>query len=137
MTGEFDLNTLLREMQPVLDEHSYVIAPVSAAILAQRQPICLGVFHESEGTTVIVTSGEAARLDIATEPQWAHITLSVHSSLSAVGFIARIATALAAAGISLNPVAGYYHDHLFVPWSARNQSLQILQDLARASTGPA
>ena len=65
-------------------------------------------------------------------PQWAHITLTVHSSLWAVGFMARIATALAGAGISLNPVAGCYHDLLFVPWSERHQALVVLRELALA-----
>ncbi|MEO9649929.1 MAG: ACT domain-containing protein [Roseobacter sp.] len=41
--------------------------------------------------------------------------LQAHSSLGAVGFIARISNALASGDMGVNPVSGYYHDHLFVP----------------------
>jgi hypothetical protein len=131
MSGERDLHTLLRDMRPVLDEAPYVIASVPAASLPAH-PTCLGLFHEPEGVTLILTAAEAERLSLPTAPQWAHSVLSVHSSLLAVGFLASVATALAAAGISVNPVAGYYHDHLFVPWSARHQALAVLRQLAQA-----
>jgi hypothetical protein len=110
----------------VLDRTPYVIASLPGEVVAERRPSCFGLFHEPEGVTLILTATEAARLDMATAPQWAHITLSVHSSLSAVGFMARIATALAAAGISMNPVAGFYHDHLFVPWAEGPRALGVL-----------
>ena len=61
---------------------------------------------------------------------WARITLCVHSSLAAVGLTAKVATALAARGIAANVVAGYHHDHLFVPWDRRQQALAALLDLA-------
>ena len=59
------------------------------------------------------------------------ITLSVHSSLEAVGFIARIATELANQGMGVNPVAGFYHDHLFVPDGREQDALEILAKIAR------
>jgi uncharacterized protein len=131
MPGEADLDILLREMQPVLDDEPYVFISVAAAVVADRRPSCLGLFHEAEGVTLILAAAEAARLDRPGEEQWAHVTLSIHSALAAVGFVARIATALARAGISLNPVAGFYHDHLFVPWSRRLEALAVLQSLAQ------
>jgi hypothetical protein len=131
MSGEADLDRLIREMRPVLDESPYVFVSVPAAVVSETLPACLGLFHEREGVTLIVHSAEAARYGGATAEQWAHITLSIHSSLSAVGFMARIATALARSGISLNPVAGFYHDHLFVPWARRQQALAVLEALAR------
>ena len=130
MSGEADLDTLVREMRPVLDDDPYVFVSMPAAVFSEARPTCLGLFHEREGVTLIMSSAEATRLGTSTDGQWAHITLTVHSSLSAVGFLARIATALAAAGISLNPVAGFYHDHLFVPWARRQQALDVLERLS-------
>ena len=61
---------------------------------------------------------------------WARITLQVHSSLTAVGLTARVADALAEAGISANMVAAIHHDHVFVPWERREESLAILHRLS-------
>lgn len=132
--GETDLTTLLRDMQPELDERRYAFVSVSPATVEARKPVYLGRFHEAEGVTLILEPGEAERLGAPTKVHWARITLAVHSSLSAVGFMARLGAALAAAGISANPVAGYYHDHLFVPWQERQRALAVLQGLAAAAS---
>lgn len=58
------------------------------------------------------------------------ITLNVHSSLEAVGFMAVIATKLAEKGMGVNPVSGYYHDHLFVPVGREEEALRTLQKLS-------
>ena len=42
------------------------------------------------------------------------ITLNIHSSLEAVGFISAISRKLTELKIPCNVVAGYYHDHLFI-----------------------
>lgn len=60
------------------------------------------------------------------------ITLNVHSALEAVGFMAHIAAALAAKGMGVNPVAGFYHDHLFVPEGREAEAMAVLQDMATA-----
>ncbi|OQU93760.1 ACT domain-containing protein [Cladophialophora immunda] len=54
------------------------------------------------------------------------ITCAVHSSLEAVGFMAVLATRLAQAGISVNPVSGFYHDHLFVPVGRAAEAVAVL-----------
>ena len=59
------------------------------------------------------------------------ITLSVHSALDAVGFIARVSTALAKENMGVNPVAGFYHDHLFVPDGRQEDALRVLHRLTR------
>jgi len=56
--------------------------------------------------------------------------LEVHSSLEAVGFIARIATELAKHDMGVNPVSGFFHDHLFVPDGREQDALQILEEMA-------
>ena len=63
---------------------------------------------------------------------WARITLGVQSSLAAVGLTARVATILAERGIAANVIAGYHHDHVFVPWDRRDEALQALRALSQA-----
>jgi hypothetical protein len=63
------------------------------------------------------------------EAGWAKITIGANSALNAVGLTAKIASALADKGISANIVAAYHHDHVFVPWSKRDQAMKILEEL--------
>ena len=63
------------------------------------------------------------------------ITLNIHSSLEAVGFLAAITTRLAAAGMGVNPVSAFYHDHLFVPAERAEEAMELLRQLARDSAG--
>ena len=53
------------------------------------------------------------------------ITLNIHSSLEAVGFIAAISAKLSEMDIPSNVVAGYYHDHIFI----KNEHVQAVMDL--------
>jgi hypothetical protein len=57
-------------------------------------------------------------------------TLTIHSSLEAVGLTAVFAGALARAGIGCNVVAGYTHDHLFVPADRADDAVAALRALA-------
>lgn len=61
------------------------------------------------------------------------VTLDVHSSLEAVGFMAAIATKLAEKGLSSNPVSAFYHDHLFVKEEEVDTVVGLLQDLAKSA----
>ena len=58
------------------------------------------------------------------------ITLEIHSSLQAVGFLAAVTARLAAADMGVNPVSGYFHDHLFVPEDRAEEAMRILSELA-------
>jgi len=60
------------------------------------------------------------------------ITLNIHSSLDAVGFMARIATELAKHDMGVNPVSGFYHDHLFVPDGREEDALRVLSAMAES-----
>lgn len=129
MNGEMDLKTLLATMQPVMHEVPYVFCSVSRDTYDELpfDPLC--VFREQEGITIIATQQQAIDSGLAFETTWACITLTVHSSLSAVGFLAAITGRLAQAGISANPVSACYHDHLFVPWEKRSQAMGELEEL--------
>lgn len=127
MTGETDLGKLLRSMQPLLLNGEYIFCSVDPEFdWAALTPI--GLFHEAEGLTLILRREQAEAAQMPISAAFRLITLSVHSSLEAVGFLAAVASQLAAAGISVNPIAGYYHDHLFVPSASASQAMQILQN---------
>lgn len=89
------------------------------------------MFREAEGVTLIVTRAEAESAGLAYEFPSRMITLNIHSALDAVGFMARISTALARHNMGVNPVAGFYHDHLFVPEDRAADAMAVLLDLAR------
>ncbi|KAK7635801.1 hypothetical protein IWX48DRAFT_597073 [Phyllosticta citricarpa] len=57
-------------------------------------------------------------------------TLSVHSSLEAVGLMAVAAARLEELVIPVNPVSGYHHDHCFVPEGREDEALAALHKLA-------
>jgi hypothetical protein len=129
MTGETALNTLLRSMSPELNDGDYVFCTVADASLLEGAEV-LGSFREREGLTVIIERQQARDLGLNFEYVAAWITLTVHSSLAAVGLTAAFATALGSAGISCNVIAGYYHDHLFVAKDDAHKALAVLQLLA-------
>jgi hypothetical protein len=57
--------------------------------------------------------------------------LQVHSSLEAVGLTAIISGKLASYDISANVIAGFYHDHVFVPEQDAEQALELLNNLSK------
>ncbi|PZR89693.1 MAG: hypothetical protein DLM67_18605 [Candidatus Nephthysia bennettiae] len=127
-----DLASLLARMRPALSEAPCVFV-TRPRVTCEELEAALGSFREDEGVTLILEEERAARPGLEARPRWARITLTVHSSLSAVGLIANVATALAEAGISCNPMSAWYHDHLFVPWEQRQAALEALQQLSTSS----
>lgn len=87
-------------------------------------------FREPEGTTVVIRREEAESTGLPYQFASRLITLSVHSSLDAVGFLAAITARLAEAGISVNAVSAFYHDHLFVPDHRADEALRLLQNIS-------
>ena len=133
MDGETDLQTLLASMQPVLHEPAYVFCSVSSEVFHGLTCAPVGFFHEPEGVTLILTQPQASSLGLPYNGAWACIRLTVHSALNAVGFLAAITARLASAGISVNAISAYYHDHLFVPWQDRQRTLGELEALSRSA----
>ncbi|WP_437344362.1 ACT domain-containing protein [Mesorhizobium marinum] len=87
-------------------------------------------FREREGETLILAEEQAMAAGLASIFRSRMITLNVHSSLDAVGFIAAVATRLTEAGLGVNPVSAYFHDHLFVPAERADEAMAILRALA-------
>lgn len=129
MTGVRDLHDLCRRMTPSMVEGVFVYCSFGDFRLPQGlEPIC--TFHEDEGLTAIVSMTQAEASGVPYTFPCRLITLAVHSSLDAVGFLACITDRLAREGIACNAVAGYHHDHLFVPQSRAEVALQVLRGLA-------
>jgi len=133
MSGETDLEKLLRGMKPELHEGEYVFCTVdSFQHAATLNPVC--IFQEQEGITVILSKHQADDVSLPYSVICAWITLTVHSSLEAVGLTAAVSKALTAANISCNVVAAYYHDHIFVPVQDANRALDTLTQLTTRET---
>ncbi|MDP6197581.1 MAG: ACT domain-containing protein [Porticoccaceae bacterium] len=129
MTGETDIDIILHALSPTLLDDSYVFCTVSDGVYGDyitTQPIAS--FQEAEGLTLVITQDRADAHGLAYEGLFRCISLQIHSSLEAIGLTALISAKLAAAGISANMIAGYYHDHVFVPQSRATDALDILNN---------
>ena len=130
MSGETNLNELLRTLSAKLIDGVYVFATVpDGAVPENLTPRMM--FREEEGTTLVLLQPEAEASGLDFEFPCRMITLDIHSSLEAVGFIARIATELAKHDMGVNPVSGFFHDHLFVPYGREQDAMKILQQMAK------
>ena len=114
MAGETDLNKLLASMSPALLPDEYVFCTVQGEYGDFRELSPLASYREAEGLTLILTKSAAKAGNLPFESVFRAITLTVHSSLDAVGLTAAVASKLAEKGISANVIAAYYHDHIFV-----------------------
>jgi uncharacterized protein len=127
VSGEEDLDKLLAQMRPKLIAGDFVfctVAKMQYGDHAQLQP--LASYQEDEGLTLVLEKHAAENAGLAYDAVFSCITLTVHSSLEAVGLTAAVSSKLAAAGISANVIAAYYHDHLFVPKNKAELALQLL-----------
>lgn len=135
MTGETDLRTLLASMRPQLLPGTYVFATLAPGVRQPRGLDPVMMFREREGVTLIVTEEDARAAALTASFRCRMVTLNIHSSLEAVGFLAAITTRLAAAGMGVNPVSAFYHDHLFVPAERADEALELLRKLTQDSAG--
>ena len=127
--GERDLTALLTGLSPRLHQGAYVFTTVVGAVPSGIDPVV--VVDEDEGRTLVVRKERADELGLPYAFVTAWITLQVHSALDAVGLTAAVSRALTAAGISANVVAGFHHDHLFVPYDRAGAAVEVLRALAR------
>ena len=130
MTGETDLATLLASMEPVLTDDVWVFATLPPGVAIPHGVTPLMTYGEAEGLTLIARQDEAEATGLPHVFPSRRITLNIHSSLEAVGFLAALLPTLAAAGIGVNPVSAYFHDHLFVPAERADEALALLRGMA-------
>ena len=128
MSGERNLAALLRDIKPEMCDGIFVFCTIAEGVEISGALRPLLTFREQEGTTLVLLREEAERAGLSYQFASRLITLTVHSSLEAVGFLAAITARLAEAGIAVNAVSAYYHDHLFVPEHRAGEALHLLQN---------
>jgi uncharacterized protein len=118
---------MLATLDVVVRDGEFVYATVPAGHPATARAHAVVV--EDEGVTLVLPRVDADQLDVPGSFVAAWLTLTVHSSLEAVGLTAAFSRALGEAGISCNVLAGFHHDHLLVPVAARDRALAVLRSL--------
>ena len=128
-----DREAMIAAMEPRLDTQAWRFVLVSPDTAPQLFGAAIGTFREDEGVTAIVPSELADELGIE-GPDFARLTLMVHSDLEGVGLTAAVSGALAGAGVACNMVAAFHHDHAFVPAACGEKALAVLQELSASAT---
>jgi len=128
MSGEKNLEKLLKTMKPKLNVGEFVFCKTHDLASIDLSQVLM-TFKEEESTTLILEKALADQWDLDYTFVASWITLSVHSSLEAVGLTAAFSKALSENGISCNVVAAYYHDHIFVDTKDASKAMEILNAL--------
>lgn len=131
--GETSLNVLLASLDPVLNPETYVFITLADPTSLPSTLFVQSTFREKEGLSVISTQSSAEEHDIEYSFPSRMITLNVHSSLEAVGFLAVITRKLAERQMGVNPVSGYFHDHLFIAVGKDGDALQALDAIRESA----
>ena len=126
-----ELPTLLRSLAPVLRDGEWVFCWLADDAARAHTDAALASMREDGGTSLMLPREHARTHGLPDAPAFRCITLTVHSSLEAVGLTAAVAGALAAHGIAANVIAGARHDHVFVPTARADEALAVLRQLSR------
>lgn len=125
--GSTDLREMLDTLEATVRADPYVYAMVAPGHPAAA--LAAATVSEDEGLTVVLRREDADAHEIEYDFIAAWLTLSVYSSLEAVGLTAAFSRALGDAGISCNVLAGLHHDHLLVPYREADRALGVLHAL--------
>ncbi|SHM56498.1 ACT domain-containing protein [Flavobacterium chilense] len=129
MSGEKDLQQLLKSMKPEHIAGDYVFCKVERLEKIDLNNIEM-FFKEKEAITLILKKEIADTLKLEYSVLMSWITLTVHSSLEAIGLTAAFSKALSEREISCNVVAAYYHDHIFVNKKDVSKAIEILNSFS-------
>lgn len=129
MSGITELETLVTSMSPKLNKGDFVFCTTRRPLAEMMTLEPIATFCEQEGNTLILTADAADTAKLNYEGLFKQITLSVHSSLQAVGLTAAVSRKLTEKNISANVVAAYYHDHIFVPKEKSSEAMLALKEL--------
>lgn len=112
--GETDLDAMLATLavqrRPGVFTYIAVEVPTPGLIAAAHAMV-----KEGPLTTIVLPVEAAQRAGQLVTVRLAWLTLTVQSSLEAVGLTAAISERLTRENIACNVLAGYHHDHLLVP----------------------
>lgn len=125
MSGEKNLEILLKTMKPKHNLGEFVFCEVQNLDHINANEIVM-TFREEESITLITKKEIADQLQLHYSFIASWITLTIHSSLEAVGLTAAFSKALSENGISCNVVAAFYHDHIFVDQKDTEKAMEIL-----------
>ncbi|WOT06490.1 ACT domain-containing protein [Shewanella youngdeokensis] len=128
MSGITELEQLLKSMEPKLIDTEFVFCSVAGQLADYAWLNPRATFYEAEGLTLVLEKQIAQNAGLQFDSVFRQITLTVHSSLDAVGLTAAVSTKLADKGISANVIAAYYHDHIFVQSFKADLALSALKE---------
>jgi hypothetical protein len=123
--GERDLDAMLGALDVERRPGTFAYVTRSAVEPAPGDPFA--TIDEGESITYVVPVATAPD-DAVFHCAW--LTLTVDSSLEAVGLTAAFAAVLADAGIPANVLAGWHHDHILVPVDRADDAMAALRSLA-------
>ncbi|MCB1689164.1 MAG: ACT domain-containing protein [Halioglobus sp.] len=135
MSGDKNLARLLASLSPELVDGEFVFCTFEQSHYGDHADLNpLAAMSEREGLTLVIPKAAADGQGLHYENVFKCITLGAHSSLEAVGLTAALSTRLTDLGISANVIAGYFHDHIFVPHERAIDALASLQELAHENS---
>ncbi len=123
--GETDLDKMLATLRVERRPGVFAIVAVkipTPGLLAAAH----GMVKEGELTTLVLPVEAAERAGLTVELEMAWLSLTVQSSLEAVGLTAAFAATLGEVGIPCNVLAGYHHDHILVPVERAQDAIDAL-----------
>jgi uncharacterized protein len=126
---------MISGMSPDLRAGVFVFATTDDTNLAaQLSKEAIATFKEDEGLSLLIPLTTAQTHGLPIESAMQCITLNVYSSLEGVGLTAAASTALADHAIPCNMVAGFHHDHVFVPENLCDKAMRVLKNLQENAT---
>lgn len=123
-----DLSSYLGDIRYTVSEESYVfVTRPEWDIPNSIRPLMS--FLEVEGYTFILKKSDALEYEILYTFSCKLLSFETTTPLELVGFIANIATALSAVGVSTNIVAGYFHDHILIAEDMVDNAIRVLDSM--------
>ena len=129
MTPITDLNELLASMAPHLNEGEFVFCSLEGEYGDYLHLSPITAFRETEGLSLVIPKQSAIDNNINADSTYRMITLTVHSSLEAVGLTAAVAAKLTDHNISANVIAAFHHDHILVQTDKADAAMSALAEI--------